>query len=207
MSSKGLFISIEGIEGSGKSTLVTNLKGSIDNECLCTREPGGSTKAEHIRSLVLSDDMDGMDSYAELLLMYAARRQHIVDTIMPAINKGIWVLCDRFVDASYAYQGGGRSTPKELINQLDNWIVAETMPDLTLLLDAPVRLCVERARKRQDNNRFDNEEFEFHNKVREMYLERAFLYPKRVKVIDAKGDTEDVLDQCLEAIKQCQTQT
>ena len=199
---RGLFISIEGIEGSGKSTLVENLAKSIESKraCLCTREPGGSAKAEKIRELVLADSMDKMDSHAELLLMYAARRQHIVDTIEPALSKGVWVLCDRFVDASYAYQAGGRNISKAVLKDLDKWIVASTMPDITLLLDAPVKQCVERIKLRSGNNRFDNEKYDFHNNVREMYLELAFLNGDRIKVIDASASTMDVLEQCLEVI-------
>ena len=199
---KGLFITIEGIEGSGKSTLASKLKDAISTKqkCIGSREPGGSPKAEKIRELVLSDQMDKMDSYAELLLMYAARRQHIIDTIEPALHQGSWVICDRFVDASYAYQAGGRKIPKALLAELDNWIVGQTMPDVTLLLDAPVKQCVERIQKRSGNNRFDNEKYDFHNRVREMYLERAFLNTSRIKVIDATVDPDAVLAQCLEVV-------
>ena len=200
----GKFISIEGQDGAGKSTNVAVLK-----ECLETagipfihsREPGGTALGESLRELLLNSKANSIGNKAELLMVFAARAQHIEDVINPALANGTWVLCDRFTDASYAYQGGGRGMPHADIVLLEQYVQGELRPDLTLLLDIPVELGESRAAQRSAPDRFEIEQQTFKQKVRNCYLERAKNEPSRIKVIDSSGSLENVKNQVETAIQ------
>lgn len=186
----GKLISIEGTEGAGKSTAMTFIqdylmKAGID--AIWTREPGGTPLAEEIRNVLLHPaSVEIMMPETELLLMFAARAQHIKTVVLPALNEGKWVISDRFIDATYAYQGGGRQMDEEHINMLDDWIVDGCYPDLTLLLDLTPELGFARAEKRgTKQDRIEQEKMDFFKRVREKYLSRAADDPKRIKIIDA----------------------
>ena len=194
--SPGRFITVEGIEGVGKSTQVAALARSLEArglEVCVTREPGGTPLAERIRSLVLERGAEDLPPIAELLLMFAARAVHLAGLIEPALRAGRWVLCDRFTDATYAYQGGGRGLDPTPIASLETWVQGARRPDLTLLLDLPVARALERARRRgAGTDRFESQRTEFFERVRRVYLERAALESDRVVVIDAGGTPEEV---------------
>ncbi len=194
------FITIEGGEGSGKSTLcaalVEHLK-SRNIDVLLTREPGGVPLAESLRSLLLYGGDITVGSEAELLMMYAARVQHLQELILPTLRRGIWVLCDRFSEASFAYQGGGRGVPKGEIERLDHWLVGENVPDLTLLLDLPVETGMSRAKGRGKLDRIEQEGHDFFERVRKAYLQRAAEFPERIKVLDASRPPDKVLEQAI----------
>ncbi len=166
-----------------------------------TREPGGTPLAEGIRNILLEQAGQDLPASAELLLMFAARAAHIEDVIRPALHAGIWVLCDRFTDASYAYQGGGRGVPESMIRELENFVQADIRPDLTLLLDAPVELGLARAGARSRPDRFESEPVEFFTRVRAAYLARAAAEPDRIVVIDATQSLDDVGDQITRALQ------
>ena len=158
-----------------------------------TREPGGTPLGEAIRHLLLGHQHDGMADDTELLLMFAARCEHLAAVIKPALVSGEWVVCDRFTDATYAYQGGGRGIERARIETLENWVQHELRPDLTLLLDVPVTTGLERAgRRQQDTDRFEGQQREFFEKVRACYLDRATAEPDRIHVIDASRPLEQV---------------
>jgi dTMP kinase len=187
---RGKFISIEGTEGAGKSTALKYIKNYLVNQnidVVWTREPGGTEIAEDIRTLILHSGIaEKMAAETELMLMFAARNQHVANLIIPSLNAGKWVVSDRFVDASYAYQGGGRKIDNSYIETLDKWIVQGMYPDLTLLLDISPELGFERAAQRGiEKDRIESEEMQFFTRVREAYLARAKQYPERMKVIDA----------------------
>lgn len=192
---KGCFITFEGPEGAGKST---NLKIFADMlraggcDPLLTREPGGTPIAEGIRELLLAHHAEQMDNDAELLLVFAARAQHLKQLIIPALDSGRVVISDRFTDATYAYQGGGRGINAERISQLEDWTQGSLRPDLTLVLDVPVELGMQRARARSALDRFESERMAFFEAVRETYLARAAVAPERYRVIDASGDLDSV---------------
>lgn len=199
----GRFITLEGGEGVGKSTnlrFVENLLEERQIDVVVTREPGGTELAENIRHLLLSKHHESITSEAELLLMFAARSQHIHHVILPALRQGAWVLCDRFTDATYAYQGGGREMPNETIAWLENAVQGDLRPDLTLLLDAPVETGMRRARNRGLLDRFESEQIAFFERVREAYLQRARRYPERYAVIDAALPLHEVQAQIRSAI-------
>jgi dTMP kinase len=188
-SNRGRFITFEGVEGAGKSTQVGALKEWLEGqgvEVRVTREPGGSPVAERIRNLLLDRDNAGMAGDAELLLMFAARAEHLAKTIRPALGAGVWVLCDRFTDATYAYQGGGRGVPRRRIALLEDLVQGDLRPDLTLLFDLPVATGLSRARGRSAPDRFESETLAFHEAVRAAYLAIAAREPERVRVIDAE---------------------
>jgi dTMP kinase len=194
-SSRGRFITFEGVEGAGKSTQVGALKEWLEGqgvEVRVTREPGGSPVAERIRNLLLDRDNAGMAGDAELLLMFAARAEHLAKTIRPALEAGVWILCDRFTDATYAYQGGGRGVPRRRIALLEDLVQGDLRPDLTLLFDLPVATGLSRARGRSVPDRFEAETLAFHEAVRAEYLETAGREPERVRVIDAEVSPETV---------------
>ena len=197
MMQRGRFITIEGGEGVGKSTQIAAVRAVLAGagiEALVTREPGGTQRAERIRELLLTPTDESMPQTCELLLMFAARSTHIENVIRPALARGAWVICDRFTDATYAYQGGGRSVPQTQIAVLEQLVQGNLRPDLTLLLDAPVALALERARARNQargdatGDRFECEQREFFERVRNAYLEIAAREPRRVRVIDASRD-------------------
>ena len=190
---KPRFITLEGGEGVGKTTNLAFIEDYLTSrgiDLLRTREPGGTPLGERIRGLLL--DSDAMNNATELLLVFAARAQHISEVIRPALAAGRWVLCDRFTDASYAYQGGGRDIDTSVIEFLEQWVQAELQPDLTLLLDTPIEVGMSRVRQRGVADRFESEQFDFFEKVRMAYLKRADQYPTRIKQVDASGDLESV---------------
>lgn len=186
---------MEGIEGAGKSSNLEFIRHRLEEagrEVLFTREPGGTPLGEEIRQLLLGHKHVGMADDTELLLMFAARAEHLEQKIRPALEAGIWVLCDRFTDASYAYQGGGRGIDRERIAGLESWVQGELRPDLTLLLDLPVEIGLERAGRRSDPDRFEQEQAQFFERVRNAYLEIAWKEAGRVKVIDASRPLYEV---------------
>ncbi len=195
---RGRFITIEGTEGVGKTTNIAFIKQWLDDNKISfvsTREPGGTPLAEEIRQLLLSNREEQVCSKAELLMMFAGRAQHIDKVIEPELDKGHWVLCDRFTDATYAYQGAGREMGDELIASLETMVQGSMRPDLTLLLDVPVELGLERAGKRSQPDRFELEKTDFFNRVRQAYLTMAKNNPQRYKIIDASQALEDVQQQ------------
>lgn len=194
-SEQGIFITVEGGEGVGKSTQIAAIRDWLTqrgHEAVITREPGGTALAEAIRELVLSAGQAAMPPLAELLLLFAARVSHVEDVIAPALAAGRSVLCDRFVDASYAYQGAGRGLAPERIETLENWLPAAARPDLTILLDAPVAVGLERVKRRGRPDRFETEQAAFFERVRGAYLDRARRFPERFIVVDAGAAPERV---------------
>ena len=198
----GKFITVEGIEGVGKSTNIAHLTKAIEKHghtVLTTREPGGTPMAERIRDLLVEHGDEPLPDIAELLLMMASRALHVNNVIQPALAAGSWVVCDRFIDASRAYQGGGRGIPQEDINQLAKWVIGDLRPDLTILLDAPVEIGMDRAGQRGDPDRFEIERSEFFARARETYLQLAQSEPDRFVVVDAAQD-RDTVRQTIEVI-------
>ncbi|MDH4651452.1 dTMP kinase [Pseudomonas sp. BN606] len=184
----GLFITLEGPEGAGKSTnreyLAERLR-SHGVEVVLTREPGGTPLAERIRELLLTPSEEAMGVDTELLLVFAARAQHLEGVIKPALARGAVVLCDRFTDATYAYQGGGRGLSSERIALLENFVQGDLRPDLTLVFDLPVEIGLSRAAARGRLDRFEQEQRSFFEAVRQTYLQRAKAAAERYKVVDA----------------------
>lgn len=201
---RGKFITLEGGEGVGKTTNLNFIKVHLQRQNIhvtVTREPGGTQLAEKIRQLVLDADSEAIAESSELLLMFAARAQHIKHVIEPALAQGHWVLCDRFTDATYAYQGGGRGVSLATIAWLEQLVQGDLRPDLTLLLDAPIEIGMERAQKRGAFDRFEAEKQSFFNKVREMYLSRAAEQPNRIKIISANQSLADVQKDIIEVLQ------
>ncbi len=195
---KGRFITVEGGEGAGKSSNLAFIQSLIETagkQVLFTREPGGTPLGEAIRELLLGHKHTGMADDTELLLMFAARAEHLQQKILPALERGIWVLCDRFTDASFAYQGAGRGLSLEKIAKLQQFVQGTLRPDLTLLLDVPVDTGLQRAGMRSEPDRFESENRDFFEKVRAGYLQIATQEPDRVQVIDASPALEIVQDQ------------
>jgi dTMP kinase len=194
----GKFITFEGGEGVGKSTQIARTAEWLRAQgidVVLTREPGGTPRAEHLRTILLARDTESMPQSCELLLMFAARATHLANLIEPAMQRGAWVLCDRFTDATYAYQGGGRGLPEQDIDALVRIVHPTLQPDLTLLLDAPVATGMERARTRNGSagpDRFETERAEFFERVRQCYLRRAGCEPARMRIVDARGASEQV---------------
>jgi dTMP kinase len=200
---KGRFISLEGTEGAGKSSamaLVGRLLAQAGIDCIQTREPGGTAMGESLRHLLLEHRGDGICQDTELLLMFAARAEHLAKVIRPALDAGRWVLCDRFTDASRAYQGSGRGMNTDHIRQLEAMVVQGQQPDLTVLLDLPVAQGLERAGRRSAPDRFERESLAFFESVRQGYLEIARTEPKRVKLIDASRPLPEVETQIAETL-------
>ena len=195
---QGRFITFEGGEGVGKSTQLRRAAAWLEStgvEVVLTREPGGTPRAEQLRRILLERDQEPMPQSCELLLMFAARATHLANLVEPAVARGAWVLCDRFTDATYAYQGGGRGLPEADIDALVRIVHPHRQPDLTVLLDAPVRLGLARARERNGADgpdRFESERVEFFERVRQSYLARAAREPVRFRVVDASGAVEQV---------------
>lgn len=199
----GLFITLEGIEGVGKSTCLKFLQHLLTKQNIMpvvTREPGGTPFAEAIRKLLLTPLNETVCNDTELLLMFAGRAQHISQIILPALQNGRWVLCDRFTDASYAYQGGGRGIAFERIGQLEQWVQGDLRPDLTLLFDAPVSTALSRMKKRGKPDRIEKEQKHFFTKVRNAYLARAEQEPQRFRIINARKPLAIVKSQLREII-------
>lgn len=200
----GRFITLEGVEGSGKSTLLRGLAAALADRGLSlvsTREPGGTPLAEEVRALALSRTAEPMPPAAELLLMFAARSIHVANRILPALQAGQWVLCDRFTDATRAYQGAGRGVDVELIERLAAAAHPGLAPDRTLLLDLDPAAGLARARQRgEGGDRFEDEAVAFFTRVRAGYLAIARREPRRVRVIDAAGPPEAVLQSALQAL-------
>ena len=185
---RGLFITIEGSEGVGKSTNIDWMAARLQEQgipSLCTREPGGTPMAERIRDMLLRHDEEALPDIAELLLFFAARSLHIENAIRPALAEGHWVLCDRFTDASRAYQGAGRGLSLDRIDTLANWVHGDLNPDATLLLDAPETVGMQRASGRGAADRLESEQISFYRRVRDHYLSLAAAEPDRFIVVDA----------------------
>jgi dTMP kinase len=208
--SKARFITLEGSEGVGKTTNLEHIKTLLTEQGIdfvVTREPGGTELGEQLRELLLGHKHDGMADETELLMMFASRAEHLDKVIKPALEKGQWVLCDRFTDATYAYQGGGRGIDFKRIEILEDYVQGSCRPDLTLLLDAPIEVGRERANKRSAPDRFEKEQVDFFNKVRDAYLKRATNDPERMKIIDAALELEAVKAQITAQIKTFFTQS
>lgn len=204
--SEGKLITLEGMEGVGKSThigaVVETLRG-CGFDAVATREPGGTRLGEYVRELLLSrDDLPAIYPDAELLLVFAARAEHLHTVILPALSAGRWVVCDRFTDASYAYQGAGRGIASERIAALEQWTQAELRPHLTLLLDAKVETALARIRARGAGDRFERETSDFFVRVRNAYLKLAARQPHRFRIIDANNSLDHVRRQIVAA---CET--
>lgn len=192
---QGKFITVEGIEGVGKTTNINFIRQQLEaagRDVVLTREPGGTPLGEAIRGLLLNPEYTGMDSTCELQLMFAARAEHLAKVVWPALEKGQWVLCDRFTDATYAYQGGGRGIDIGVIARLEQLVQGDFRPDLTLLLDVPVAVGLARASKRGTLDRFEQEKVEFFERVRNAYLDMAQRSPDRYRVVDASLPLDDV---------------
>ncbi|MBD3641129.1 MAG: dTMP kinase [Marinobacter sp.] len=195
---RGQFITFEGTEGVGKSTQLANAAEVLRSEgidVVVTREPGGTPMAEAIRDLLLAPRDEPVHELTELLLMFAARAQHLHTRILPALEAGQWVLCDRFTDATFAYQGGGRGVPRERIALLENLVQGDIRPDHVILLDAPVETGMARARHRGELDRFEQEAVSFFQRIRDTYLERAGNAPDRYHRVDGSAPLAEVSAQ------------
>lgn len=200
----GRLITLEGLEGVGKSTnmeFIRRILQEADIDVDVTREPGGTPLAEKIRELVLDTADEALPDLCELLLIFAARSAHLENRIRPALDHGRWVLCDRFTDATYAYQGGGRGLPLEIIARLENLVQAGLQPDLTILLDTPVEIGLERIRERGGTDRFESQRLEFFQRAREVYLSRAQQEPERCVVVDASRPLAQVQNDLAKVIE------
>jgi dTMP kinase len=198
---RGKFITFEGIDGAGKSSHIGWLAELLRQKGLAvnvTREPGGTELGENLREVLLQKSMH---LETETLLMFAARREHLAELIEPALAKGEWVICDRFSDATYAYQGGGRGLERHKLQQLEQWVHGHLQPDLTLLFDLPLDVARERiALASRVLDRFEQERADFHERVRQAYLERWHSSPGRIHVIDAQGSIEEIRSSLEEVV-------
>lgn len=204
---QGTFISFEGPDGSGKTTVLKHVAKTLESRLgesgvLVTREPGGDPLAEKIRDLLFDDQFAGMDGRTEALLFAAARRQHLIQDVEPALAAGKVVLCDRFVDSSVAYQGAGRHLGEQNVWQLNQFAIDGTLPQLTVYLDLPVEVGIERIKTHRANqvNRLDREQLAFHQTVRRGYLDLAKRYPERIVKVDARPAAETVYQQVMALI-------
>jgi len=200
---RGRFITVEGIEGAGKSTQMAVIGKFLDQQgirVIVTREPGGTPLSEAVRALLLDPDNRGMSADTELLLVFAARAEHLHKVIRPALESGDWVLSDRFTDATFAYQGGGRGIAAARIAALEEWVQGDLRPDLTLLLDVPVEAGMARIADRGQPDRFEREDGEFFQRIRASYLQRAAAEPRRFRRIDASAPAEQVSRSVLDAV-------
>ncbi|MCL7944920.1 dTMP kinase [Marinobacter sp. ATCH36] len=204
MTIRGHFITFEGTEGVGKSTQMANAATALEMlgvDFIVTREPGGTPMAESIRELLLAPRDEPVNDMTELLLMFAARAQHLYTRILPELESGRWVLCDRFTDATFAYQGGGRGVPGEQIAQLESLVQGSFRPDQVILLDAPVETGMIRARHRGELDRFEQEAVAFFERIRRTYLERAAADPGRYHIVDAAQPLEAVSEDVTSLIE------
>lgn len=206
MQKNGLFITVEGVDGAGKSTAMEWLAEQISAQraIVRTREPGGTALGERLRELLLHEKMD---LETETLLMFAARREHIAQVILPALARGDVVISDRFTDATFAYQGGGRGVGFDKVLILENWVQGELQPDFTLLFDVPLdiaraRIAARAAQTHETLDKFENESFEFFRRTRAAYLKRAEAAPQRIAIIDSTQSLDDVKRQISQAIAQ-----
>jgi dTMP kinase len=202
--SQGRFITVEGIEGVGKSTSLDAICTYLQRrgvEVVRTREPGGTAVGEAVRGLLLSRELPAMGPETELLLMFAARAEHLRRLILPALEAGKWVVCDRFTDASYAYQGAGRDIPDERIATLEDWVQGGLSPELTILLDADVRIGLGRVHARGETDRFERETLAFFERVRGCYRRRAEAFPQRFRIVDAGRSLESVTRYVIAAVQ------
>jgi dTMP kinase len=200
---RGRFISVEGIEGAGKSTQMGAIRDFLTatgRRVVVTREPGGTPLSEAVRELLLDPDNRGMSTDAELLLVFAARAEHLHKVIVPALDAGDWVLSDRFTDATFAYQGGGRGAEAARIGALEQWVQGDLRPDLTLLLDLSVEAGMARIAGRGQADRFEREDQAFFERIRATYLQRAAAEPLRFRRIDASAPVEAVSREVLDAV-------
>lgn len=201
------FITLEGIEGAGKTTVADRITQALRGRGItvhATREPGGTKVAERVRSVVLDRGEEHISATAETLLMFGARQIHIDNLIRPALTRGEWIICDRFTDATHAYQGGGRGVDRTLIDQLAQAVHGDLWPDCTLLLDVPVRVGLERMQARRGAvDRFEIESPQFFDRVRNRYLELAQTHPQRFRIIDATAKLDEVCDAALAALESC----
>jgi dTMP kinase len=198
---RGRFITFEGLDGAGKSTHIAAVKSAIEARGLVTigtREPGGTPLAEQVRTLLLGESMDPL---TETLLVFAARQNHLNEVIFPALNRGDWVVCDRFSDASFAYQGGGRGVDRSKIEALERWVHADLQPDLTILFDVPYEVARGRIGSSRELDRFEREAEDFHDRVRRAYLERAATSSGRIIAIDAAQSAEIVRERVLATLE------
>jgi len=203
-SGPGRFLVLEGIEGSGKSTQMTTVEAELQAAgftVTMTREPGGTALGERLRGLLLDPDLPGMCPDAELLLMFAARAQHLADVVRPALGEGRWVVSDRFTDASFAYQGAGRGLGMQRVAVLEDWVQGALRPDCVILLDIDPVTGMERAVQRGRRDRMEREALEFFERARAAYLERARQDPGRYCVIDADADVDTVAERVREAVR------
>lgn len=189
---RGKFITLEGVDGAGKSThipMIANMLSTRGQHVILTREPGGTPLGEKLRDLLLHHPMQ---VETETLLMFAARNEHLHQVILPALDRGDWVLSDRFTDASFAYQYGGRGMAAEKIKMLEQWVQGNLQPDLTLLFDVPVEISCQRLAGTRDPDRFERESAPFFNRIRTAYLQRATEFPQRFRVIDAHRTLHEI---------------
>lgn len=203
MTNRALFITVEGSEGAGKTTALDFLEAALRTagiDVLRTREPGGTALGEQLRRLLLTEHEEKVDALAELLMVFAARSQHLKERIRPALENGQWVLCDRFTDATYAYQGAGRQLGFEAIAALEELVQGSLCPDLTLLLDVPVEAGLARARNRGELDRFEMEELEFFERVNRCYRDLARQSSGRIRIVDAGQNLADVQDDLIRII-------
>lgn len=204
-STPGRFLAIEGVDGAGKSTQLPRIADWLRRsglETLVTREPGGTPLGESLRALLLDPRFAGMSSSAELLIMFAARAEHLEKRIAPALAAGVWVLCERFTDATFAYQGGGRDIDPARIAALEDAVQGGLRPDLVIVLDLPVETGLRRIARRGAADRFETENVEFFRRVREVYLDRARKHPGRYAVVDAGADENAVTEHVIRAISE-----
>ncbi len=202
--SSGRFITLEGSEGAGKSTAAVAIARWLKSrgvDLVVSREPGGTALGEQLRSLLLDPATGDLAAESELLMMFAARAQHIQQIIQPALDRGQWVLCDRFTDASFAYQGGGRGLQFERIAALEQWLHPTLQPDLTLLFDLPVEQGLQRAGKRNSPDRFEQEKLQFFTAVSDAYRQRMHQHPERIKQVDASQSVEQVLREAQQLLE------
>ena len=195
---KGKFITIDGVEGAGKSTQIELICSYLHRkgiEVVRTREPGGTDIGEKIRSVLLDVENKEMHSDTELLLMFSSRNELIQNKIIPALNDGKWVVSDRFTDASFAYQGGGRMLSLDRIAKLENWVLGSFKPDLTFLLDISVEIGMTRVEARNAKDRIEQEERAFFERVRSVFIERSKIYPDRIKLINAERSVDEIQTQ------------
>jgi len=201
---RGAFITVEGVEGVGKSTCLAAIETCLresGHSVLVTREPGGTTLGERVRELILDEHDGGLSGQVEALLIFAARARHLQRIIVPALAEGRWVVCDRFTDATYAYQGGGRGVDRHALDVMAQMVQEGLEPDLTLLLDAPVDVGLGRISERE-HDRFEKEDFGFFERVRRSYLEIAALAPQRVRTINADRAFDVVIRDLLNVLEE-----